>query len=79
MSIQCNLSQLKIGQEAIITKINIKDKKIKRHLLDMGLTCGTKVKVKKMAPTGDPIDIELRGYELCISKNELKQIEVEVI
>lgn len=72
-------SQLNLGQEAIITSINIKDKKIKRHLLDMGLTCGTKIKIQKMAPTGDPIDIALRGYELCISKTLLKQIEVEVI
>ena len=72
-------SQLNLGQEAIITSINIKDKKIKHHLLDMGLTCGTKIRIKKMAPTGDPIDIALRGYELCISKALLEQIEVEVV
>ena len=72
-------SQLNLGQEAIITSINIKDKKIKRHLLDMGLTCGTKIKIQKMAPTGDPIDIALRGYELCISKALLEQIEMEVV
>ena len=72
-------SQLNLGQEATITSINIKDKKIKRHLLDMGLTCGTKIKIKKIAPTGDPMVIELRGYELCIGKSQLEQIEVEVI
>ena len=45
----------------------------------MGLTRGVKVKVKKKAPMGDPIDIELRDYELCIGKSDLSQIKVEVI
>ncbi len=74
-----NLSELKIGQKAKVLKLNILSKEIRRHLLDMGLTRGAEVKIKKIAPLGDPIDIELRGYELCISKNDLKQIEVEVI
>ena len=52
------------------------DRKRKKHLLDMGLTRGVNVKVKKIAPMGDPISIELRGYELCISKKELAQIRV---
>ena len=42
----------------------------------MGLTKGTKIKVKKVAPTGDPISIELRGYELCISKKDASRIIV---
>ncbi len=70
------LDKLKIGQSATVIEINIKDKKRKRHLLDMGLTRGTQVKIKKIAPMGDPISIELRGYELCISKNELSQVIV---
>ena len=45
----------------------------------MGLTRGTKVKVMKIAPMGDPIDIELRDYQLCIRKADLKHIEVEEI
>lgn len=73
------LSELKIGQKAEIVAINIKDRKIRRHLLDMGLTRGTMVRVKKIAPMGDPIDIELRDYQLCIRKADLSQIEVEVI
>lgn len=75
----CNLSELRIGQSAIVIKINLVDKKIKRHLLDMGLTIGVKVRVKKIPPIGDPIDIELRGYELAVRKIDLEQIEVEVI
>ena len=54
----CNLSELKIMQQAIVTNINIKNKNIKRHLLDMGITKGVKIKIKKIAPMGDPVDIE---------------------
>ena len=71
----CNLSELKIMQQAIVTNINIKNKNIKRHLLDMGITKGVKIKIKKIAPMGDPVDIELRGYELAIRKKDLKDIE----
>ena len=73
------LSELDIGQKARIVKLNVKNKEIRRHLLDMGLTRGTKIQIKKKAPIGDPIDIQLRDYELCISKSDLSQIEVEVI
>ena len=74
-----NLSELKVGQKAKVLKLNIKDKQIKRHLLDMGITRGVVIKVKKIAPMGDPIDLELRDYELCIRKADLTQIEVEVV
>lgn len=74
----CNLSELEIGQTAVVKKLNIENKEIRRHLLDMGLTRGVKVKIKKKAPMGDPLDIEIRGYELAIAKADLKHIEVEV-
>ncbi len=73
------LSNLKVGQKAKIIKLNIKNREIRRHLLDMGLTRGVKVEIRKIAPAGDPIDLKLRDYELCISKSDLEQIEVEVI
>jgi len=73
------LSELKVGQKAKIVKLNVDNKEIRRHLLDMGLTRGVEVKIKKKAPIGDPIDLELRDYELCISKSDLEQIEAEVI
>ncbi len=73
------LSDLNIGQKAIVKKIDLENREIRRHLLDLGLTKGTKVEIKKKAPMGDPIDIKLRDYELCISKSDLSQIEVEVI
>ena len=73
------LNELKIGQKARIIKLDIQDKETRRHLLDMGLTRGTEVEIYKKAPMGDPIDIRLRDYELCVSKANLSQIEVEVI
>ena len=72
------LDKLKKGQEGVLLEINIEDRKRKKHLLDMGLTKGTKVKIKKIAPMGDPIGIELRDYELCVSKKELSQIIIGV-
>lgn len=71
------LSELKVGQKAKILKLNVKSKEIRRHLLDMGLTRGVEVEIRKKAPIGDPIDLKLRDYELCISKSDLSQIEVE--
>ena len=73
------LGELKVGEKAKVLKLNIADRQIKRHLLDMGITRGAIVKIKKIAPMGDPIDLELRDYELCIRKADLTQIEVEVI
>ena len=70
------LLNMKKGQSGIIQEINIKNPKRKMHLLEMGLTVGTKIKVKKVAPMGDPISIEIRGYELCISKKDASKIRV---
>lgn len=73
------LADLKIGQTGRIINLNIMTKEIKRHLLDLGLTCGTLVTIKKIAPMGDPIDIYLRGYELCLRKKDLKEIEINLV
>lgn len=74
-----NLSDLKVGQKGRVLQIKITNKQIKRHLLDMGITRGTVVEIKKIAPMGDPIDIKLRDYELCIRKADLQQIEVQLM
>lgn len=76
---KCVLSDLIVGQKARIIKLNETNKTIKRHLLDMGVTRDTEVTIKKIAPMGDPIDISLRDYELCIRKSDLSKIEVEVL
>lgn len=74
-----NLAELKVGQRAKVIKLNFDNKAIRRHLLDMGITRGVEIEIKKIAPMGDPVDIQLRDYELCIRKVDLKQIDVEVI
>ena len=76
---KCVLSDLKVGQTAKILKLNETNKAIRRHLLDMGMTRDTIVTIKKIAPMGDPIDISLRDYELCVRKADLSKIEVEVV
>ena len=70
------LSELKKGEKAEVISIGIENALLKRRMLDMGITKGVIVSVKKVAPLGDPIDIELRGYELCLRKNDLSSIEV---
>jgi len=74
-----NLSHLHVGQKARVCRLNTKNKMLKRRLLDMGITNGVCIKVKKIAPLGDPFSIELRGYELCLRKEELTLIDVEVL
>ena len=76
---KCNLSQLKVGQKAKVLKLNEQNKAIRRHLLDMGITRDVEITIKKVAPMGDPIDIQLRDYELCLRKEDLSKIEVEVL
>ena len=76
---KCNLSELEVGQRAKVLKLNEENKAIRRHLLDMGITRGVEITIKKVAPMRDPIDIELRDYELCLRKEDLSKIEVEVI
>jgi ferrous iron transport protein A len=73
------LSQLKKGQRAKVIQLNTYDPALRRRLFDMGITEGVQVKIKKIAPLGDPIDIELRGYELCLRKSDMDQIDVEVM
>ncbi len=74
-----SLNNLKIGQRAKVIGLHLDKPEVRRHLLDMGITKGTEILIKKVAPMGDPLDIELRGYELCIRKEEMKNIDVEII
>lgn len=70
------LSDLKKGEKGIVVGVDNSNSRLKRRMLDMGITSGAVVLVKKSAPLGDPICIELRGYELCLRKAELNNIEV---
>ena len=68
------LEYLMPGQHGIILKVGNEQGAVKRRLIDMGLTPGTQVTVKKMAPFGDPMEITLRGYELSLRKADAAQI-----
>ncbi len=70
------LKEVKIGQSAIIKKLH-GEGAVKRRIMDMGLTKGTEVYVRKVAPLGDPMELTVRGYELSLRKEDAQWIEVE--
>lgn len=72
------MDKLKPKQSAFITRVG-GDGALRQHLLDMGLTPGTEITLQKIAPMGDPIQIEVRGYELTLRLDEAKKIEIENI
>lgn len=74
-----HLSDLTVGQKAIVLSIHNDNKALRRRLLDMGITKGVIVQIKKKAPFGDPIDILLRGYELCIRLSDMKNIDIRMV
>ena len=65
-----------MGESASVVRLNSTGA-TRRRLLDMGLTKGVKVTLRKVAPLGDPLEITLRGYELSLRKSEAELIEVE--
>lgn len=69
------LRDLKPGEEGVVARIGDRGP-MRRRIMDMGVTPGVLVKVVKVAPLGDPIEINLRGYELSLRKDEAAQIEV---
>ncbi len=69
------LASLTVGQSATVTGIDA-PRPLKRRLMDMGLTKGVLVKVLKVAPMGDPVEIKLRGYHLCLRHSEASTISV---
>ncbi|MDU2293609.1 MAG: FeoA family protein [Clostridiales bacterium] len=70
------LKDLQPGEQVVITKI-IGEGAVRRRLMDMGLTRGTQVYVRKVAPLGDPIEVTVRGYELSLRKGEAEHVEVD--
>jgi len=74
-----HLSDLARGQKGKVLDFHNDNMALRRRLLDMGITKGVIIEVKKIAPLGDPIDICLRGYELCIRKKDMQSIDVEVV
>ena len=66
----------KIGETVKIVKLH-GEGAVKRRIMDMGLTKGTEVYIRKVAPLGDPVEITVRGYELSLRKADAEMIEVE--
>ncbi len=70
------LRDVAIGDSAVVVKLH-GEGAVKRRIMDMGITKGTGVYVRKVAPLGDPIEVTVRGYELSIRKADAEMIEVE--
>ena len=71
-----SLKDVRIGQTARVVKLH-GEGALRRRIMDMGLTKGVEVYVRKVAPLGDPLEITIRGYELSIRKADAALIEVE--
>ena len=71
------LDKLPLGQEAVITAVG-GEGALRCRLLDMGLIPTTKVRIEKIAPLGDPLELRVRGYSLSLRKEDAGKIEVEV-
>lgn len=70
------LRQAKIGDTVRVVKLH-GEGAVKRRIMDMGITKGVEVNIRKVAPLGDPIEVTVRGYELSIRKVDAEMIEVE--
>ena len=70
------LGDVKVGESSTIVKLH-GEGALKRRIMDMGLTKGTEVYVRKVAPLGDPMELTVRGYELSVRKGDAELIEVQ--
>ena len=70
------MKEVPCGQTVKVTKLN-GEGPVKRRIMDMGITKGVQVYVRKVAPLGDPVEVTVRGYELSIRKADAEIIEVE--
>ena len=70
------LKQVKVGSTVKVVKLH-GEGALKRRIMDMGITKGVSITVRKVAPLGDPIEITVRGYELSLRKEDAETIEVE--
>ena len=70
------LKQAAVGQTVTVVKLH-GEGAVKRRIMDMGITKGVSIRVRKLAPLGDPMELTVRGYELSIRKEDAQMIEVE--
>ena len=69
------LREVKVGESASVVKLH-GEGAVKRRIMDMGITKGVSVHVRKVAPLGDPVEVTVRGYELSLRKADAEMIEV---
>ena len=72
-----NLREVKVGSTCTVKQLH-GEGAVKRRIMDMGLTKGVEVYVRKVAPLGDPMELTVRGYELSIRKADAEMVEVEL-
>ena len=70
------LKEAKIGETVKVVKLH-GEGAVKRRIMDMGITKGTEITVRKVAPLGDPVEVTVRGYELSLRKADAEMVEVE--
>ena len=70
------LKDLKVGESSKVVRLHGQGA-VRRRIMDMGITRGTVVKVRKVAPLGDPFELTVRGYELSIRKADAQMVEIE--
>ena len=70
------LKETKTGQTVSVVKLN-GEGAVKRRIMDMGITKGVEIYVRKVAPLGDPVEITVRGYELSVRKADAEMVEVQ--
>ncbi|MCR4952855.1 MAG: ferrous iron transport protein A [Treponema sp.] len=70
------LRETKTGQTVTVVKLN-GEGAVKRRIMDMGITKGVEIYVRKVAPLGDPVEITVRGYELSVRKADAEMVEVQ--
>ena len=70
------LREVKKGQTVTVLKLN-GEGAVKRRIMDMGITKGVEIYVRKVAPLGDPVEITVRGYELSVRKADAEMVEVQ--
>lgn len=69
------LKDVRVGKTAVVRRLH-GEGPVKRRIMDMGITPGVEIKVVKVAPLGNPIEVNVRGYELSLRKEEAQQIEM---
>ena len=70
------LRQVKVGDNVKVVKLH-GEGAVKRRMMDMGITKGVDIHIRKVAPLGDPVEVTVRGYELSIRKADAERIEIE--